>query len=57
MGGDVPPREIRERKLAELDAALRTGMADIEAGRFREADEVFDELDAELTALSDDRAM
>jgi len=57
MGGDVPPREIRERKLAELDAALRTGMADIEAGRFREADEVFDELDAELTALSGDRAM
>jgi antitoxin ParD1/3/4 len=45
--------EARERKLAALDAAIERGMADIKAGRVYDADEVFDELEAELAALPD----
>jgi len=37
--------EEREKRLAELDAALDKGLADIEAGRFAPADEVFDRLE------------
>lgn len=36
----------REKKLAALDAALARGLADIDAGRMRPVDEVFDELRA-----------
>ena len=43
--------ETRERQLAALDASIARGLADIEAGRVHDADEVFDELEAELTAL------
>lgn len=45
--------EERERKLAGLDAAIERGIADVEAGRFRGADVVFDELEAELQAPPD----
>ena len=45
--------EERERKMAALDAAIERGMADIDAGRVRDLDEVCDELDAELAALPD----
>jgi antitoxin ParD1/3/4 len=38
--------EEREKRLAELDAALRRGIADAEAGRVRPAEEVFDRLEA-----------
>ncbi len=43
--------ETRERRLAVLDAKLARGLADIEAGRVHDADEVFDELEAELSAM------
>jgi antitoxin ParD1/3/4 len=43
--------EERERKMAALDAAIARGMADIEAGRVHDLEEVCDELDAELAAL------
>jgi antitoxin ParD1/3/4 len=45
--------EERERRLATLDAAIARGLADIEAGRVHDADDVFDELEAELAALPD----
>jgi len=43
--------EARERRLAALDAALERGIADVEAGRVYDADEVFDELEARYTAM------
>jgi antitoxin ParD1/3/4 len=43
----------REAALARLDAALARGLADIEAGRFRPMDEVFDEIEAKLQAMMD----
>jgi antitoxin ParD1/3/4 len=48
--------EERERRLAAWDAALERGIADVEAGRVYDADEVFDELEAELEALPDSAA-
>ena len=45
--------EERERKLAALDVAIERGMADIDAGRVHDAEEVFDELLTELEALPD----
>jgi len=45
--------EDRERKLASLDASIARGLADIEAGRVYDADEVFDELEAKLAGLSE----
>jgi antitoxin ParD1/3/4 len=47
-------KEERERRLATLDASIARGLADIEAGRVHEADDVFQEIEAELAALSDD---
>ena len=41
----------REARLAALDASIARGAADIEAGRFSTAEEVFDELDDELARL------
>lgn len=38
----------REARLAALDASIRRGIADAEAGRTRPADQVFDELEATL---------
>ncbi len=45
--------EERERRLAALDAGITSGIADIESGRLQNADDVFDELEAELHALPD----
>jgi antitoxin ParD1/3/4 len=36
--------EEREKRLALLDAALERGLADVDAGRVHELDDVFDEL-------------
>ena len=38
--------EEREKRLAELDAALARGMADADAGRVSPAEDVFDRLEA-----------
>lgn len=45
--------EERERRLAALDSAIERGVADIEAGGVRDADAVFDDVEAELEALPD----
>jgi antitoxin ParD1/3/4 len=37
--------EEREKRLSELDAALERGMADMQAGRYSPAEEVFDRLE------------
>jgi len=41
----------REQRLAELEAALAVGVADIDAGRFRDLDEVAERLDAKYAAM------
>ncbi len=38
----------REKRLAALDEALARGLADVEAGRMRPAEEVFDRLEAKF---------
>lgn len=43
--------EGRERRLAALDAVIERGMADIQAGDVHAAEDVFAELEAELSAL------
>lgn len=43
--------EERERRLAARDASIERGVADIKAGRVHDAEDVFDELEAELKAL------
>ena len=43
----------REAALRRLDAALARGLADIEAGRTRPAEEVFAELRARYQAMAD----
>jgi antitoxin ParD1/3/4 len=45
--------EERERKFAALDAAIARGIADVEAGRVFDAEEVFEELEREISALPD----
>ena len=45
--------EDRERKLASLDASIAKGLADIEAGRVHDGEEIFDELEASLAGLSE----
>ncbi len=47
--------EERERRLAALDAAVTQGVADIEAGRMRDADQVFDEAEARYARLAEER--
>jgi antitoxin ParD1/3/4 len=47
--------EARERRLAALDTAIARGIADIEAGRVYDADEVSDELEARYTRMQDER--
>jgi antitoxin ParD1/3/4 len=44
--------EERQRRLAAFDAAIERGTADIEAGRVRDADAVFDELEARYTRMA-----
>ena len=43
----------REAALRRLDAALARGLADVEAGRTRPAEEVFAELRARYQAMAD----
>ncbi|NTS32286.1 type II toxin-antitoxin system ParD family antitoxin [Phyllobacterium sp. BT25] len=47
----------REKRLAALDAALARGLEDVEAGRVRRAQDVFDELKARYTAMAKDRGL
>jgi antitoxin ParD1/3/4 len=47
--------EERERRLAAVDVALERGLADIDAGRVRDADAVFDELEARYTRMARER--
>lgn len=42
--------EERERRLALLDAGIAQGLADLNAGRVHDADDVFAEIKAELEA-------
>ena len=42
--------EERERKLAKLDAAIERSIADVEAGRVHDAEDVFYELKARFAA-------
>ena len=46
----------REARLAALDASIRRGLADAEAGRTRPADEVFDRLETKYGVMADDAA-
>ena len=46
----------REAALRRLDAALARGLADIEAGRTKPAEEVFDRLLAKYEAMAKKRA-
>jgi antitoxin ParD1/3/4 len=43
--------EARERRMAALDARIAKGIADGEAGRVYDAEDVFDELEAMIRAL------
>jgi antitoxin ParD1/3/4 len=43
----------RETKLAALDASIRRGLADSEAGRVKPAAEVFDRLEAKYRAMAE----
>jgi antitoxin ParD1/3/4 len=49
------PDEERELRLAAIDAAIECGVADIKAGRVRDADTVFDELEARYTRMRRER--
>jgi len=43
----------RESRLAALDASIARGLADVDAGRVKPSAEVFDRLEAQLTAKAD----
>ena len=45
----------REMKLTALDASIRRGLTDSEAGQVKPADEVFDRLEAKYRAMADAR--
>jgi antitoxin ParD1/3/4 len=45
----------REARLAALDASIARGLADVDAGRVKSSADVFDRLEAELTAKTDRR--
>ena len=42
----------QDRWLAELDASVERGMADSKTGRLRDAEEVFDRLEAKYAAMA-----
>ncbi|MGE0282626.1 MAG: type II toxin-antitoxin system ParD family antitoxin [Rhizobiaceae bacterium] len=44
----------REARLAALDASIKRGLADVEAGRVKDADEVFDRLERKYAAMADE---
>lgn len=46
----------RETRLAALDASIRRGIADIDAGRVKPAAEVFDRLEAKYKAMAKAKA-
>lgn len=46
----------RQARLANLDEALARGLADLEAGRAKPADEVFDRLEAKYSVAAKIRA-
>ena len=46
----------REAQLAALDAAVASGLADIDAGRTYPAEEIFAELRSKYRAMADDRS-
>jgi len=48
--------EERERRVATLDAILNRSRDDVKAGRLTPAEQVFDELEAEINALPDSSA-
>jgi antitoxin ParD1/3/4 len=43
----------RETRLTALDASIRRGIADADAGRTKPASDVFDRLDAKYRAMAD----
>lgn len=43
----------REQRLAEFEAVIALGIADADAGRVHDLDDVFDELDAEIAAMTE----
>jgi antitoxin ParD1/3/4 len=45
--------EDRERRIKSLDTAIERGLADIEAGRVRSAEDVFDRLEAKYKRMAD----
>jgi antitoxin ParD1/3/4 len=45
--------EEREARLAALDASIARGLADVEAGRTKPAEEVFDRLAAKYRAMDE----
>jgi antitoxin ParD1/3/4 len=47
--------EDRERRLAALDSAIQQGLDDLDRARLHDLNDVFADLDAELTALPDQR--
>lgn len=48
--------EERERRSAALDTLLNQSRADAKAGRITPAEQVFDELEAEIRAMPDNNA-
>jgi antitoxin ParD1/3/4 len=44
--------EERQAKLAALDAMVAEGLADIDAGRVHDAEDVFDELESDIRAMT-----
>ena len=49
--------EERETRLAALDAALARGLADVEAGRVRPAEDVFNELKEKYRRMAEERGL
>ena len=47
--------EEKERRLAALDASIARGLADIEAGRTRDANDVFCEAEARFARSAEER--
>lgn len=47
--------EERERRLSSLDASIERGMADIDAGRVHDAEDVFKELKSRYASSGDER--
>ena len=48
--------EERERRLQVLDGAIARGVADLAAGRVKDADRVFDRLEAKYSRMADEHA-